>query len=193
MITPQPADAQHEPTEPLPAPTGDATQARPRRRADKHTVRQRVSTCVEMILCGKTFRQIFDHAREQGWHVRKSQMKKYTRAAHQQIEKASAEERHNLKAFHFARCGMLYRRALEQGDIRAALRCLDSQAKLLGLFDPEPRQQQTAQERQAAAANAVDEAIKALQQALGERKAKEAAKEAEASAGPAGEPLAGEK
>ena len=172
MITP--TAAQHEPPEPLPTPTGDATQARPRRRADKATVRRRVTEVVELILLGKSFRQILAYGHEQGWHVRKSQMKKYAKAAHRELEQASAEERRHMRAFHIARREMLYKRALEQGDIRTALSCLDSHAKLLGLFDPEPRQQKTAQEpRQAAAANAVDEAIAALQQVLGERKARE--------------------
>ncbi|MBX9681419.1 MAG: hypothetical protein K2X38_21910 [Gemmataceae bacterium] len=46
-------------------------------------------------------------------------------------------DREQLLQLHIAKRQAVYAKALEQGDMRAALACLDSEAKILGLFPKE--------------------------------------------------------
>lgn len=72
-----------------------------------------------------------------GKPLSESQIRRYVAKANDLIGESCRARRKQLLRRHLARRRNLYAKAVSQGDIRAALACLDSEAKLLGLFDDE--------------------------------------------------------
>ncbi|MBX9677155.1 MAG: hypothetical protein K2X38_00230 [Gemmataceae bacterium] len=62
---------------------------------------------------------------------------KCLRTAKQVVAAEGNDDREQLLRQHIAKRNTVYAKAMESGDLRAALACLDSQAKLLGLFPKE--------------------------------------------------------
>jgi hypothetical protein len=62
---------------------------------------------------------------------------RYIQQTDKMIAETCRESRKRLFRRHMASRRALYAKALNQGDVRAALACLDSEAKLAGLFDAE--------------------------------------------------------
>jgi hypothetical protein len=116
-----------------------------RARPTKEQVKQRTNEIVRILLDGAESWDIEEYVREQEadadspWHIGAPisycQIRRYVQRAERQIAKASSKEnRGRLIHRHLARRRSLYAKAVAQGDIRAALAVLDSEAKLLGLF-----------------------------------------------------------
>jgi hypothetical protein len=66
-----------------------------------------------------------------------SQLFRYIARANRLIAESCRASRKKLLRRHLAQRRNLYAKAVSQGDVRAALACLDSEAKLTGLFDAE--------------------------------------------------------
>ena len=66
-----------------------------------------------------------------------SQIRRYVAKANDLIAASGRAHRKKLFRRHLAQRRNLYAKAVSQGDIRAALACLDSEAKLCGLFEDE--------------------------------------------------------
>src|SRR5262249_14761776 len=77
------------------------------------------------------------------WHLAEgdkplsySQIRRYAARAERLIAESCRASHKRLLRRHLARRRNLYATAVRQGDVRAALACLDSEADLLGLFPP---------------------------------------------------------
>lgn len=66
-----------------------------------------------------------------------SQIRRYVARAYKLIGESGRAQTKKLLRRHLAQRRNLYAKAVSQGDIRAALACLDSEAKLAGLIDHE--------------------------------------------------------
>jgi hypothetical protein len=104
-------------------------------KSDRQTIRQRIDAVFSLRLLGALPIDIRRHAADQGWNVGERQLQRYTAAADKLLG-ASLERNHDqLLAHHFAARRALYARAMSVSDYGTALRTLDSEAKLVGLFD----------------------------------------------------------
>jgi hypothetical protein len=119
-------------------------------RAGKDLVEARVRDLVEILLDGaepgwdlcETVRG-WEQEEGSAWHLAEgekplsySQIRRYAARAEKLIASSCRASRKRLLRRHLARRRRLYATAVQQGDTRAALACLDSEAKLLGLFAP---------------------------------------------------------
>jgi len=78
---------------------------------------------------------------EGGKPLSESQIRRYVSKANALIDESCRARRKKLLRRHLAQRRNLYAKAVSQGDIRAALACLDSEAKLTGLFEDEVTRQ----------------------------------------------------
>jgi hypothetical protein len=119
----------------------------PEKRAGKEQVEARVNDILRIMLDGAQPWDYVEYVREQEaeadtpWHVGEdakpltySQIRRYVNKAEKRIEKAATEDRGRLLRRHLAKRANLYAKAVSQGDLRCALACLDSEARLIGLF-----------------------------------------------------------
>jgi hypothetical protein len=95
---------------------------------------QRVSDTLRILSAGGHFLDVKAYAAEQGWNCTDRTIFRYIRKAYQQIEKLLEKDRGKLLSKALIQRETVYARAMESGDWRAALACLDSREKLLGLF-----------------------------------------------------------
>lgn len=124
-------------------------------RPTKNTVARRVEELLRIILDGAEVGwDLCEYVREQEqaegsvWHVGEgdkplsySQIRRYAAKAEKLIAASCRAHRKKVLRRHLAQRRNLYAKAVSQGDIRAALSCLDSEAKMLGLFEDEVHRQ----------------------------------------------------
>ena len=119
-------------------------------KATKATVGRRVEEVLRIRLDGAEFWDVREYAREKeaeegsAWHLGErdkplsdGQLWRYIARADRMIAESCRAHRKKLLRRHLAQRRNLYAKAVSQGDIRAALACLDSEAKLTGLFEDE--------------------------------------------------------
>jgi hypothetical protein len=106
------------------------------------TVRQRVEEVLELRLAGATLRNIRHYANapdpQSGrvpWNVSDSQLWRYIRAADDLLAAEREEDRDKLLNRHIAQRRALFARCLAVNDYRAALACVEAEARLQGLHD----------------------------------------------------------
>ena len=105
-------------------------------KSNKTTVRQRVEEILSLRLLGAAFMDIRQHASVSGWNVGDRQLRRYIADGDDILAETLEPERENLLNLHIAQRQALYGRAVSVSDYSTALRILDSEAKLLGLFPP---------------------------------------------------------
>jgi hypothetical protein len=108
-------------------------------KSTKAEILQRVEAVFRLRLGGAEFSDIREYAiaPEQNWNVSDSQLWRYIRAADQLVkERFDARAQHLLNR-HILQRRQLYAHAMGAGDYSTALRILDSEAKLEGLFPAE--------------------------------------------------------
>lgn len=123
---------------------------KPKPRPTKALVQRRIEELLRIILDGAEGWDLCEYVREQEqtegtiWHraegekpLSYSQIRRYAARAEKMIFESSRAQRQKLLRRHLAQRRNLYAKAVSQGDIRAALACLDSEAKLKGLFEHE--------------------------------------------------------
>ncbi|SRR5579883_691096 len=145
-------------------------------KATKATVAQRIEEVLRIRLDGAEFWDVREYAREkeqepgsawqippQGKPLSDGQLWRYIGMADKQITESCRASRKRLLRRHLAQRRNLFAKAVSQADIRAALACLDSEAKLIGLFDAELNQmvEQLAKELAEIKANVYGHATKA--------------------------------
>lgn len=124
-------------------------------KATKTTVARRIDEIVQIRLDGAEGFQVLQYvaekqaAGEEPWKIddggkplAERTVWWYVAQADEVVKESYCKEagRKRLLRLHKARRRNLYAKAVSQGDIRAALACLDSEAKLCGLFDAELNQ-----------------------------------------------------
>ncbi len=110
-----------------------ATEQKPKRKSNAAEVQQRVEQVLPLMLDGKTFAEIVQFAADSGWNVGERQLRNYVFKANCVLSATLETNRRILLARHIAMREVLYGRAVEEKDIRAALAVLDSLAKVQGL------------------------------------------------------------
>jgi hypothetical protein len=107
-------------------------------RSSKVETERRVEQVYKMLLGGATFPDIreFGCAPEQQWDVSDTQIRRYMTAAHQLIrERFEAKADYSFNR-HMLRREQLFAHAMGAGDFGTALRVLQDEAKLEGLYPP---------------------------------------------------------
>jgi hypothetical protein len=117
-------------------------------RPTKAQVEARVLEIVRIRLDGAEFWDIREYVREKEqedgspWKLgdgarplSDSQLWRYIAKADVQISATCRASRKRLLRRHLAQRRNLYAKAVSQGDVRAALACIDSEAKMLGLYE----------------------------------------------------------
>jgi hypothetical protein len=101
-------------------------------------VAQRIEEVFKLRLGGAEFQDIRQYASapEQNWGVSDRQVWRYIAAADTLVKKRFDARADHLLARHLMQRRMLYAHAVGAGDFATALRILDSEAKLEGLFPP---------------------------------------------------------
>ena len=107
------------------------------KRSDKLEVAKRIDEVLAIRLGGAQRHEVLQFASEQGWGLTDRQIDTYIRKADDLAIEQQEKSRRRLLGMHRAKRGALYARAINASDHGTALRVLDSEAKLLGLF-PEP-------------------------------------------------------
>jgi hypothetical protein len=119
-------------------------------KATRAQVQARVEEVLAIRLDGAQFWHVREYAREKEreeespWHLKDGQkplsdgqLWRYIRRADQMLADSCRASRKKLLRRHLAQRRHLYAKAVSQGDTRAALAALDSEAKLIGLFPAE--------------------------------------------------------
>jgi len=123
-------------------------------KATQAVVAQRVEDVLRIRLDGAEFWDVREYAKEKAgeagspWELPADAkplsdvtLWRYISRADKLIVESCRSSRKKLLRRHLAQRRNLYAKAVSQGDIRAALACLDSEAKMIGLFDDEIVQQ----------------------------------------------------
>src|SRR5215472_1590996 len=119
-------------------------------RPTKAQVQQRVGEILRIRLDGAEIWDIREYVREKeqeegsAWQLAEgqtplsdSQLWRYIAKADKEVAASCRASTKKALRRHLASRRNLYAKAVSQGDVRAALSCLDSEAKLLGLFEVE--------------------------------------------------------
>lgn len=134
---------------------------KPPPRPTKAQVEQRVAEILSIRLAAAQIWDVREYVREKEqedgspWQLAKdqkplsdSQLWRYIHKADQEISSSVLASRKKALRRHKARREYLYGLAVHQGDVRAALSVLDSDAKLFGLFEDELTRQLDEMQRQ---------------------------------------------
>jgi hypothetical protein len=107
-------------------------------RSTKAETEQRIEQVYKLLLGGAAFPDIreFACASEQNWAVTDTQVRRYMTEAHRRIKERYEARADYSFSKHMLRREQLYAHAVGAGDFGTALRILDSEAKLEGLFPP---------------------------------------------------------
>jgi hypothetical protein len=94
----------------------------------------RITDTLRIISAGGTIFDLRTYAAENQWNVSDRTLHRYINQANKRIAQLVEKDRGKLLNKALVQRETLYARALESGDWRSALACLDSREKLLGLF-----------------------------------------------------------
>jgi hypothetical protein len=106
--------------------------------ANRAEYNQRVDEVLRIRLDGAQLHDLKAYAAERQWNVSERQLFRYAKAADALIMRHAEKDREALIVRHVAQRRALYARALNSGDYGTALRVLDSECQLLGLFPKAP-------------------------------------------------------
>jgi hypothetical protein len=104
------------------------------KRSDRTTLLKRSEEVLAMRLNGAEFADIKQHAEEQGWGVSGRSLQRYIVYGDKQLAKTLEKDRERLINRHIAQRRALYQKALAEKDHATALRVLQDEASLLGLY-----------------------------------------------------------
>jgi hypothetical protein len=103
-------------------------------KSTKATVLQRVEEVLTIRQAGAGFVEIRRYASEKGWGVSDRQLERYIQESDKLLAASIEKDRPKLLALHLAQRRLLLNRTMETGDYNTALRVLQDQAKLEGLY-----------------------------------------------------------
>ena len=104
------------------------------KRASQKQIRERVEEIASLKLLGAQPSDIRKHIQEAGWNVSKRQLQRYSNSANELIAENVEANRDKLMAFHYGARRALYARCMSVSDYATALRCLQDESQLLGLY-----------------------------------------------------------
>jgi len=110
-------------------------------KATKAQMTQRLNAVVKLRLGGAAIRDIFQYSQDHNWDVGYDAVYKYVSRADKIIEDHAERNRDRLLAFEVNARHRVFARAMEKGDLEAALKVLKDRAQLLNLYpskDPTP-------------------------------------------------------
>lgn len=123
-------------------------------KATKASAQKRVDDLLRIRLDGAEWWDIREYVREKeaepgsNWHraeaeepISESQIRRYLQRADDLVMKSHQRSRKRLFRRHLAQRRHLYSKAVNAGDIRVALSCLQDEAKMLGLYPAEPKKE----------------------------------------------------
>jgi hypothetical protein len=105
-------------------------------KATQAQMKERVSAVLKLRVAGAEFIDVREYARAQQWGVSDSQLWRYVAKSDDALAAAVEKDRSKLLARHLAQRRLLYAKAVETGDWRAALAVLKDEAELQHLYDP---------------------------------------------------------
>src|SRR5262245_5763270 len=100
----------------------------PPKKATKAEILQRVEEIMLIRLSGAGFHDVREYAREKGWPLSPAQLHRNMQQADDLIADSLAKDRDKLFDLHVSRRRTLYARAIESGDLRAALAVIRDEA-----------------------------------------------------------------
>ena len=103
-------------------------------KATKTQATQRLNAAVKLRLGGVAIREIFQYGQDQGWGVGYDAVYKYVGKADAIITERAERDRDRLLAFEVNARNRVFARAMEKGDLEAALKVLKDRAQLLNLY-----------------------------------------------------------
>jgi hypothetical protein len=110
-------------------------------KATKAQIIQRLNAVVKLRLGGAAIREIFQYSQDHNWDVGDDAVYKYVGKADAIIAEHAERDRDRLLAFEVNARNRVFVRAMEKGDLEAALKVLKDRAQLLNLYpskDPTP-------------------------------------------------------
>jgi hypothetical protein len=107
-------------------------------RASRAQIEERVAQVLALRLAGAEFHDVVQYAAVNGWNVQERQLWNYATRADDLLAQTTEADRGKLLRLHLAQRRLLYAKALESGDWRAALAVKKDEAELLGLYTPPP-------------------------------------------------------
>jgi hypothetical protein len=124
---------------------GEQPKKRGRRtRVSKAEMSRRVHEVFRLLLQGANFLDVKEYAQDTAegktaWNVSDKTIHRMIRRAHVLLADYAERDRGKLMAKSLARREYIYAKAVQAGDLRAALRAADSQDQLLGMFPSKSR------------------------------------------------------
>lgn len=109
------------------------------KKATRSQIELRITECYELLLHGYTFKDIVKHGMTK-WGVGLTQSRSYVKSAQQIIINAVEEQREFVTGRAIAQRNFLYRKAVGDKSWGAAAQILNDRDKILGLFNPPPKQ-----------------------------------------------------
>ena len=103
-------------------------------KATKAQIIQRLNAVVKLRLGGAAIRDIFQYSQDHNWDVGYDAVYKYVSRADKIIEEHAERNRDRLLAFEVNARHRVFARAMEKGDLEAALKVLKDRAQLLNLY-----------------------------------------------------------
>ena len=113
-------------------------QPEPKHRADRAEVQARVKLILDARLAGADFSDLLQIASVNQWGIGERQLWNYVRSADQMLAQTTEADRGKHLRLQLGQRRLLYAKAVESGDWRAALAVKKDEAELLGLYDPPP-------------------------------------------------------
>ena len=131
-------------------------------KSTKAEVVKRIEEVFKLRLGGAEFADIREYARapEQAWGVSDGQLWRYVAAADKLVKERFDAHAEHLLARHLLQRRQLFAHCMGAGDFNAALRVLDSEAKLEGLF-PSEKHEHTGKGGAPIVLNVVEEIVSA--------------------------------
>jgi hypothetical protein len=114
--------------------TSNPTPEKKRTRATDAEIAVRVEDVLYARLNGAELYDLVGLAKEKGWKVSKRTLQRYAEAADRKIEESLEKDRVKLLRRHLAQRRSLFARAVNDGDVRAALAIAQDEAELEGLY-----------------------------------------------------------
>lgn len=108
------------------------------KKANPIVIQQRVTELLSMRLAGAQWHDVIQHAEEENWNVSERQLCRYINKVDKLLAVKMEDTREKIFNRHLACRRTVYAKAMQAGDLQAALKALDSEAKMLGL-NPEER------------------------------------------------------
>jgi hypothetical protein len=105
-------------------------------KSDRHEFTARIETVIELRLAGAEVREVLEYANLNEWSIGLRQCQKYCRLADERLAEQADKDRSRLLALHTNRRLALYRKAVADGDTRAALAVLRDLGQLQNVYPP---------------------------------------------------------